>query len=499
IIICTIYQIYLVYGANYDVEKEEEIEPTVVIKHNLETGERVELARPETSGFNIPELSPDGNWILYDTHAHPAGWQQSVISINGEHDRQVLNVGADKKAYGTWTNDSQSIVFIVEGDGYNKVGLLTLETGEIRWLIDDPNRSIESVTVPHNCEGALLTEVIDARSKTTLLNLETRAETPFPNLQGTLNPIAPVTDTDWLGVYYSSTQPAEIVRFPLSATSLDELVSISHIWSMTTLSGGDLTTAEDFRWESTDGLPIQGWLYRPTEDTDVKGTIVYVHGGPTAHSRDAINNQIQFFVRQGFNVLDPNYRGSTGFGLAFREKIKEDGWGGMEQVDIEMGIRKLIDEGIAEAGKVGMTGTSYGGYSSWHGITHFPVDTLSASAPICGMTDLVVDYQTTRPDLRPYSEEMLGGSPDDVPEKYHERSPINFVQNINGRLLIIQGMQDPNVHPDNVREVREKLDAANVEYSVLPFEDEGHGIRKPKNQKVLYQELASFFSSAFDG
>lgn len=488
---------YLIYGANIDTETGEEIEPTVVIRHNLETGERVTLARPESSGFNIPELSPDDKWVLYDTHAHPAGWQQSVVDINGERDKQVLNVGADKKAYGTWTNDAESIVFIAEDEGYNKVGLLTLQTGEIRWLIDDPTRQIESIKVPHKCEQALIIEINNARTQTTLLDLETRAETPFPTLPGSLTPIAPVSSTDWLGVYYSSTQPTDIVRFPLTATSLDHLVSISHIWGRTTLSAGDLTPAQDFRWQSTDGLEIQGWLYRPREGETVQGTIIFVHGGPTAHSRDAINNQIQFFVKQGFNVLAPNYRGSTGFGLAFREKIKEDGWGGMEQVDIKMGIQALIDAGIAQAGKVGITGTSYGGYSAWHAITHFPVATIAASAPVCGMTDLVVDYETTRPDLRPYSEEMLGGSPDDVPEKYHERSPINFVQNIEGRLLIVQGMQDPNVHPDNVREVREKLDAANIEYSMLPFEDEGHGISKPKNQKVLYQELAEFFSSAF--
>jgi len=122
-----------------------------------------------------------------------------------------------------------------------------------------------------------------------------------------------------------------------------------------------------------------------------------------------------------------------------------------------------------------------------------------ASAPICGMTDLVVDYNKTRPDLRPYSAEMMGGSPDEMPEKYFERSPLNFVQDIKGRLLIVQGMQDPNVHPDNVKEVRQKLDVSGIEYGVLAFDDEGHGISKPKNQKRLYTELANFFSSAFSG
>jgi dipeptidyl aminopeptidase/acylaminoacyl peptidase len=115
------------------------------------------------------------------------------------------------------------------------------------------------------------------------------------------------------------------------------------------------------------------------------------------------------------------------------------------------------------------------------------------------MTDLVVDYETTRPDLRPYSEEMLGGRPDQVPERYHERSPIHFVHNIRGRLLIVQGMQDPNVTPENVRSVQAALDQAGVPYEVLAFEDEGHGILRPKNQKTLFLRLAKFFGQTFAG
>jgi dipeptidyl aminopeptidase/acylaminoacyl peptidase len=287
------------------------------------------------------------------------------------------------------------------------------------------------------------------------------------------------------------------VRFSLDDITPDRFTSIARIWDQTELTPEDLTRAEDYRWNSRDGLSIQGWLYR-TAQTPSRGTIVYVHGGPTWHSRDQINPQIQYFVRQGFNVLDPNYRGSTGFNLEFREKIKVDGWGGMEQTDIATGIERLIVDGIAESGKIGITGTSYGGYSSWCAITHLPRTLVAAAAPICGMTDLVVDYKTTRPDLRPYSEEMMGGSPQDVPEKYKARSPIHFVQNIEGRLLIVQGMRDPNVTPENVSEVTRALQANGIEYELLAFEDEGHGISRRDNRKKLYQELLTFFSDAFD-
>jgi dipeptidyl aminopeptidase/acylaminoacyl peptidase len=226
--------------------------------------------------------------------------------------------------------------------------------------------------------------------------------------------------------------------------------------------------------------------------------VILIHGGPTSHSEDRLEAETQYLVGRGFNVLDVNYRGSTGFGLSFREAIKEDGWGGREQADIATGAQALIQAGLALPGKVGVTGTSYGGYSSWRQITTYPPEVIAAAAPICGMTDLRVDYETTRPDLRPYSEEMIGGSPEQIPDKYAERSPINYIQNIRGRLLIIQGGQDPNVTPENVRLVRQRLDERNIPYELLVFEDEGHGVYKPANEAVLYTRLADFFDEALD-
>ncbi|MHA1442323.1 MAG: alpha/beta hydrolase family protein [Candidatus Heimdallarchaeota archaeon] len=140
---------------------------------------------------------------------------------------------------------------------------------------------------------------------------------------------------------------------------------------------------------------MHGWLYKPKK-TNGK-TIIYVHGGPTYHSSDEINHQIQYYSNQGFLVLDPNYRGSTGYGVAFEDSIKDKGWGADEQNDIIAGVEQLISDGLATRNKIGMTGTSYGGYSSWFAITKNPKEIIAATAPICGMTDLVVDYETTRP------------------------------------------------------------------------------------------------------
>jgi dipeptidyl aminopeptidase/acylaminoacyl peptidase len=271
--------------------------------------------------------------------------------------------------------------------------------------------------------------------------------------------------------------------------------SLTGLWDRTRLRPEDLVTAEDFSWVSVDGLEVQGWLYRTPERST--GTIVLIHGGPTSHAEDRFNAEIHYLLSRGFNVLAPNYRGSTGFGLGFQEAIKEDGWGGREQEDIRCGIEALIEAGVVEPGRVGVTGTSYGGYSAWWAITHFEPDLVAAAAPICGMTDLVVDYYATRPDLRPYSEEMMGGSPEEIPDRYRERSPIDFVKNIRGRLLIVQGLRDPNVTPDNVQAVTEALDEFGIPYELLTFEDEGHGIARPKNLRILYPHLANFFERSF--
>ena len=92
---------------------------------------------------------------------------------------------------------------------------------------------------------------------------------------------------------------------------------------------------------------------------------------------------------------------------------------------------------------------------------------------------------------------MLGGSPTQMPERYRERSPIHHVANIKGRLLIVQGMQDPNVTPENLAAVRRALEGAKIGYELLTFADEGHGIRKRVNNRLLYRRLAGFFEAAF--
>ena len=487
---------WLVYAANFDVASGREIQPTWVYRHDLESGERVILAQPEKPCYYAPRLNHAGTYILYTRKdRHPAGRQIWLVDIEGNEDREIINCGSSLKVYASWFPDNQRVIVLAETETHRRLGIWNRSDEALRWLIDDPARNIEGAFVPPNNDHIAVIEVQQARRHASLVNPDTGEEMVLPESPLNLTLLAPLESGEWVALAYSSQQPDDLVRLPLKNPHPESTVSLTRVWERISLKPSDLTPAEDFRWSATDGLEVQGWLYRATGEA--KGTIIYIHGGPTYHSEDWINSQHQFFVARGFNVLDVNYRGSTGFGLSFQDAIKAEGWGGQEQEDIRTGIETLIASGIAASGKVGITGTSYGGYSAWCAITRYPPELVAAAAPICGMTDLVVDYETTRPDLRPLSEEMMGGSPEEAPERFYERSPIHFVGEIRGRLLIVQGMQDPNVTPENVRVVRSKLDQAGVQYEVLAFEDEGHGIVRPKNLKILYLRLAEFFESAF--
>ncbi|MBV9521689.1 MAG: S9 family peptidase [Alphaproteobacteria bacterium] len=486
---------YLVFAANLDPESGAAIEASFVIRQDLASGRRIALARPEKPHSLRPLLNRPGTHVLYTRRDRdPAGTQIWLVDIDGREDRQILDAGAAVKASASWLPDGRRALIIAETATHKRVGILDTAGGAPHWLIDDPGRTIEAAHAPQSGEDIVLIEVRAARSHASLLDPCTGAEVPIEPERGTLLPIGPLPDGSWLGRAYDAAQPDELVRFERAAPSRP-VARLARPLDATAIRAADLRAPEDFRWRSIDGAEIQGWLYLP--EGPARGLVVQVHGGPTAHSEDAFSAWIQACLGAGFAVLDPNYRGSTGFGLAFREAIRNEGWGGIEQDDIRTGAEAVAARGLVPAGMIAVTGTSYGGYSAWCAATRWPPGLLAAAAPICGMTDLVVDYESTRPDLRPYSEEMLGGSPAQVPDRYRERSPIHFVGNIKARLLIVQGMNDPNVTPENLHAVETALRAARIPYETLLFADEGHGIRKPKNLRVLYARLLQFFDEAF--
>ena len=267
---------WLVYGANYDAEAGAEIEPTWIYRHDLESGERLVLARPALPGRSTPELNQQGTLVLYGrSDLHPAGAQVWLVDIDGRGDREIINVGTDRKAYASWLPDGQRALVLAEAGTHRRVGIWSLADGSLRWLLDDPARNIERAYVPHNSVQAVLIDVRGAKPRASLLDLETGVETFVPEVAGALLPLAPLGNGQWAGVYSNSRQPRDLVRFSPSDPRPETFISLSRVWERTTLRPEDLARAEDFRWRSVDGLGIQGWLYRP--EGTARGTIVSVN------------------------------------------------------------------------------------------------------------------------------------------------------------------------------------------------------------------------------
>jgi dipeptidyl aminopeptidase/acylaminoacyl peptidase len=484
---------WLVYAANVG-EDGKPTEATRIHRQDIETGARLALARPRGPADTRPRLNRPGSHVVYGRSDRHAGGQTLwLVDIEGQRDEEILAFADTDRISASWSPDGAQLVVLHETSDRARVGLWRLSDRRLQWLIDDPRRNIESARWPQGSDEILVGQATDAVPHFSLLDPVTGRERAFVEK---LKPLAPVGGGlgggHWMARHGHARQPVEIVAFPQAAPQ--QAASIASLWAETDLRPSDLVAPENFRWRSVDGLEIQGWLYRARGHA--RGAVLVVHGGPALRDEDEFDPLVQYLVARGFNVLTPNYRGSTGFGMAFQESIKAQGWGGLEQEDIRTGASALIAAGLAEPGRIGITGLSYGGYSAWCAITRYPTELCAAAAPVCGMTDLVIDYETTRPDLRPLCHEYMGGSPAELPALYRERSPIHYVENIRGRLLIVQGLRDPNVTPANMRVVCRALDAAGKPYDLLTFEDEGHGIYKPKNRRVLHRRLADFFVGA---
>ena len=184
---------------------------------------------------------------------------------------------------------------------------------------------------------------------------------------------------------------------------------------------------------------IQGWFLRPDGEPPYPA-VVSVHGGPNYHNTDAFEPRRQAFADEGYAVLLVNYRGSTGYGRAFRQALYGD-VGFPESEDIIAGLDHVIDRGLVDADRVFLEGWSWGGYLAtlnaglhperWRGVI--------AGIPV---GDSVAAHYECAPAIRAWDIAVMGGSPMDVPELFHERNPMTYVDRVRAPMLMIAGEHD---------------------------------------------------------
>jgi dipeptidyl aminopeptidase/acylaminoacyl peptidase len=220
--------------------------------------------------------------------------------------------------------------------------------------------------------------------------------------------------------------------------------------------------------------------------------IVYVHGGPKSQSTASFNRFIQHIVNQGYMVIAPNYRGSTGYGRDFEDANLFD-MGGGDLQDVLAAADWIKRTGYVDPKKITLMGGSYGGYLTMMGVTKAP-DVWAAGVPIVPFVNYFTEIENEDPVLREMDLATMG---DPVKNKalFEDRSPIFFVDKIKAPLLLLAGGNDPRCPKSETQQVVEAVTklGGKAEYKI--YENEGHGFARIENQIDAYKRVSDFLKA----
>ena len=256
-----------------------------------------------------------------------------------------------------------------------------------------------------------------------------------------------------------------------------------------------LTTREMIEWKSADGTPIQGVLVKPAgyDPSRKYPLLVVIHGGPTG--MDTLVSPadryypVERFAAKGALILEPNYRGSAGYGEKFRSlNVRNLGLG--DYADVISGVDYLIAKGVADKDRVGAMGWSDGGYISAFITTYS--DRFRAVSVGAGISDWMTYYVNT--DIHPFTRQYLKATPWDDPEIYQKTSPIFYVKNAKTPTLIQHGDQDKRVPPPDSFELYQALKDRGVPVKFILYKGFGHPINKPKQQRAVMEHNYDWFA-----
>ena len=202
---------------------------------------------------------------------------------------------------------------------------------------------------------------------------------------------------------------------------------------------------------------------------------------------------MQFWTSRGFAVLDVNYGGSTGYGRAYRERLKRR-WGIVDVDDCVNGARYLVGRGLADGNRLAIDGGSAGGYTTLAALTFR--DVFKAGASYYGVSDLEALAKDTHKFESRYLDGLIGPYPQRL-DLYRERSPIHFTDRLSCALILFQGLEDRIVPPDQAEKMFDAVRAKGIPTAYLAFEGEQHGFRRAENIKRTLDGELYFYSRVF--
>jgi dipeptidyl aminopeptidase/acylaminoacyl peptidase len=301
----------------------------------------------------------------------------------------------------------------------------------------------------------------------------------------------------WLVTVFGDTEPGQSLLFDRKTHTLTPQFRVRE-----NLPRDALAKLKPVEYKSSDGLTIPAYLMLPVGvPPHHLPAVIVPHGGPWARDYWGYQALAQFLANRGYAVLEPNFRGSTGYGKKFLDAGNLE-WGRRMQDDITWGVKYLVSSGIADPKRVGIMGGSYGGYATLAGVAFTP-DLYAAAVDIVGPSNLVTLLTTIPPyweaERKTFATRMGDTNTADGKAMLLARSPLLSADKIKTPLLIAQGANDPRV---NRRESEQIVVALRdrgfpVEYILAP--DEGHGFARPINNLALFAAAEKFLAQHLGG
>jgi dipeptidyl aminopeptidase/acylaminoacyl peptidase len=445
-----------------------------------------------------PVWSRDGNFLAY-TQEEAKGTNSNICVVevlSGKNTLLTPHSGESLYAANDVSPDGTSLLVTSDaGNGYQNAGLLMIASKKIHWLTQE-KWQVSGRNFSPDGKSTILVADIDGDTEIYRHDLLTGKNTPLPLPKGVNEPGGAESafshDGSKLLYYHNGPNAPKDAWVYHLATGKSTQVTRSLVAG---ISSQHFVEPFLVHYPSRDGKwTISALLYVPRnmQRSGQNAAIVYIHGGPAAQSVNSFNRFIQHIVNQGYMVIAPNYRGSTGYGKEFQQANLFD-MGGGDLEDVLVAADFLMQTGYPDKKKLIVMGGSYGGYLTMMAVTKAPT-LWAAGVPIVPFVNWFTEIQHEDPLLQ-QSDRATMGDPDKNPDFFRERSPLFFLNQVKAPLLLLAGANDPRCPPEETTQVIEALKKQGGVAEARIYENEGHGFSKIENQIDAYQRVTNFLKA----
>jgi dipeptidyl aminopeptidase/acylaminoacyl peptidase len=486
---------YLAYTVKPKTSSVYEIDVYDMLLHDVK---HVTSGTPPDKLNDTPLWSHDGKWIAY-TQQQAKGTDSNIFLAEVSTGRSSLltpHAGEQIFHANDFSPDGKNLLITSNAaNGHDNVGSLEIASEKISWLTKDKweisggnfSRDGKRVAWTANVEGNTDIYLHELASGKT-------AALPLPKGVNGLAGQQSAFSNDGAHFLYNhngATAPGDLWVYEV-ATGKSRQVTQSLVAGV---HSEDMVEPFLVHYPSRDGKwTISAFVYVPYNmvRNGLNAAIVYVHGGPTSQTQNSFNRFIQHMVNQGYMVIAPNYRGSTGYGKEFQQANLFD-MGGGDLQDVLASADFIKQTGFLDPKKIVLMGASYGGYLTMMGVTKAP-EVWAAGVPIVPFVNWFTEIQNEDPVLR-QSDLATMGDPEKNKALFEDRSPIFFVDQIKAPLLLLAGGNNPRCPLEEAQQVVDAAKKRGGTIELKVYENEGDGFARVENQIDAYQRVSGFLKA----